>query len=395
MTTTQLHNHTTATLTDQIAEILNTPPCEAGMRLKSEVELAELLGAKPSQVRSVLTELESRDIVTRKRGSGTYLRKMPQAKATGCVNYYNGRKITASALLASTQNTSLNMKVLSSATKQFTVELWSCYRNTPFYIPTILEGITHELSRQGHRLSLHMLADNNGNKTYENKNLQTYLKQNPCDGYIVAAPWAEYFTQCSNKNDKPVIFFHPATIEKLNTQPIININTTEAIAWAINIFVDEGFSKIATFVLSGEEHCHKKDVNAYRSSISQAGLDYSQCILCPDDLDATIDKTVELMESADRPEAIYVADNYLIPGVSRGLKTVGLVPGEDVAVITHNNANSALPGNINWSCLEFNLEEYGRLLASELLRKIETPSVTLSSLAFSASWAPGDTHTLQ
>lgn len=389
-------------LAAKMAEIFNTPPCKAGMRLKSEMKMAEFLAVSLHQIRTVLNKLESQGIIIRKKGSGTYLRKMPQAESNNLEKHFNNKKLNADSLLAVTQNTSLNKKILSSqknpssTAKRRTVELWSRLDSTTFCNQTILNAMIQEFSRNGHRLSMHSLyEEDNDTPSAPPKTPNTYLKQQyPCDGYIVAASWANDFLKNAGEFEAPIIFFHPGSFKKAMLQPMIYINTEESIGRALDIFIDEAFSKIAIFILYGTNHFHRKEVNAYNYAISQANLDYSQCILCPEDLNVTIERTMELAQSPDRPEAIYVADDYLMVGVYQGLKMAGLVPGKDIAVITHSNAETVLPGNINWSRFEFNLEEFGRLIASELLRKIQNPAATLSSLGLCAKWIKGDTHTI-
>jgi len=66
---------------DELARIfeygLCIPPARTGLRLKSEPELARMLEINRMLIRSMLSDFVERDILLRRHGSGTYLRKLP------------------------------------------------------------------------------------------------------------------------------------------------------------------------------------------------------------------------------------------------------------------------------------------------------------------------------
>lgn len=66
-----------AALADQIIKLIADQSLEQGDRLPNEAELSERLGAGRSSVREAMKLLASRNIVTIKQGSGTYVSQSP------------------------------------------------------------------------------------------------------------------------------------------------------------------------------------------------------------------------------------------------------------------------------------------------------------------------------
>ena len=101
-----------------------------------------------------------------------------------------------------------------------------------------------------------------------------------------------------------------------------------------------------------------------------------------------------ILESNDRPEAIYVSDNYVLLGLIEAMEILNLCPGKDIAVITLSNRDDILPENYNWSRMEFDTVYFSQLIVNSIGHLIHNNQGFGASIALQASWKPGSTHFL-
>lgn len=73
---------------------------------------------------------------------------------------------------------------------------------------------------------------------------------------------------------------------------------------------------------------------------------------------------------------------------------MGYEPGQNLALVSHANHRSALPGGYQWSRMEFDPYMVGRLTAQSLVREVESAGDDLVSFTHNAAWRVGTTHRL-
>jgi hypothetical protein len=133
----------------------------------------------------------------------------------------------------------------------------------------------------------------------------------------------------------------------------------------------------------------------YQRAMENLGLPYRACETSPATTTGAMEATIRLLHREDPPEAVYVADDFLLIGVVQALEAEGIVPGRDIAVITLSNRGLQLPRGYNWSQLEFDPEYFGTLMVNNLCQVIQTAGAKLVSQQICATWRPGDTHILR
>ncbi len=378
-------------LAEKLLHGLQAEASSLGMRLKPESELAAALGVKLRTLRLALRELERDGIVIRRRGSGTYLRRLPEATVESTQAEAMVRQAIGGSLFAENQNPEVGSRVLASQdVKNFVFELWGNLHCTTSCNQAILSSISAELSHHGHRLSVHSLGKPGGELAL---NPGTVGKD--CDGYIVAAGWAEYFETLLEKEHAPILYFHPGSLTHVERDPMVLIDTAEAVRRAINDFIKRGIRKVGVLGLLGSGRDPDAELDAYHFAMSRADLDYRWVHQCNEELSEVIDAVLEMLESPDRPDALYVTDNVLLPGVAQALRAAKVIPGKDIAIITHNNKGEVLPRGYDWSSLEFNLDVFGRLIARQMLAIVEDGKSVEASLAIHPVWHPGITRSLE
>ena len=73
-------------VTTRMESLLSKPPSKVGLRLKSEVDLAHSFKIGRWQIRKSLEDLAEKGILVKKRGSGTYVRKIPEFQMDSDIN---------------------------------------------------------------------------------------------------------------------------------------------------------------------------------------------------------------------------------------------------------------------------------------------------------------------
>ncbi len=184
-----------------------------GDRLPSEKELSEQFGLSRQTVRHATGVLEKQKIVTRVRGSGTYI---------------------GGAYMPVRSEKYMNIAVVSTF-----------YEN--YIFPPTIRGIERVLSKNGYTMQV-SFTDNRVSR--EQKILETILKNDNIDGLIIEpaksalpSPNLKYFEQIRARHI-PIICFN-ATFENVGMQlPCVRLNDEEAGYQAARQLIDAGHKEI-------------------------------------------------------------------------------------------------------------------------------------------------------
>ena len=370
---------------------LSSPPAKVGMRLCSERELASILGEDRMKVRRALNKLAKQDILTRRHGSGTFVRKIvsfphdenspqiPQAKQLA-------KKIFASKSAGRT---------LPDRHKTFRLGLWGDLHCTTDVNSLILEGLTEKAEENGHRLGVHSLIKKE-HVPLEAEDVARQLWESPSDGYIVVMRWAQLFEQAFamvyGQTPPPVTYIFPDSCPTCRCQPLVELGTDAAVMQAVEIFAQQGYQRVGFLPMSTVVHDEQRDRKVYACALLQQDLDYQAIEFAPPSNDCIQAAMHKLLNRPQAPEALYIGDDHLLPGVAEYLARTGIVPGRDLAIITLANRGIPLANGHNWSRLEFNPRMAGRLAVESLVRVLRSAGEELCSFSHRPIWWPGDTH---
>jgi DNA-binding LacI/PurR family transcriptional regulator len=380
----------TESLAVAIEQALARPPCRAGMRLRSEEDLATALNTGRRRVRDSLLHLEQKGVLVRRRGSGTYLRRVPEAIDPLLEQPHS---ISLEQLLApdgSRPDVAGRLQA-SAVQKQLHLALWSDLQFSTPVNRLILGGMVRRADQTGHRLTLHSLLDH-ALRPLSARDIQSLIARHRSDGCLMISRWAKQFIEASDGRSPRTIFFATGT-EAVRFEPTIMLDTAGAVHRAIELLANEGFTRVALIGLGQVEgHDGTIEAQAYANAMGLRGLDYREIIGEGGGLGRTMEAVRDLFKSPRRPDAVYVADDNLLEGVEQALSMLDLIAGRDVGVITLGNAGFHLPPGTDWSRLEFNPAGFGERLIDELLRWIQVGGSLPTSLSVGASWKPETTH---
>lgn len=373
---------------------LGRAPSRAGLRLRSERELARRLGVTLYEIHASLDELVQQGCLVRRHGSGTYVRKiMPLAAPLKGIPPRWRSSLGSVATLFAPSNGRSRRQMPTGKTRRLRLALWSDIHCTTMTNRSILRGMKQRAGELGHALAVHSLVVKKDHPLAPDE-LARRLGQQMADGCLVVTRWSEQFRKAYEQNGTvraPVLYFVPGA-EPVSCEPLVQMDTEEAIHRAVRLFAAEGFKRIGMIALAAPEHPAEPEQRAYGRAMEDHGLRYRRSAAVSLKQEAVTAAMRYLMGDQGRPEAVYVANDEMLPEIAKCLADLRIVPGRDLGLITLANVGNPLPGGFDWSRLEFDPVLVGRLAVDSLVDAIQTAGYCLWSAALQARWRPGKTH---
>ena len=374
-----------------IHHVLTHPPAAVGKRLRSEQELAALLKVGRWRIRESITELVDQGVLVRRRGSGTYVRKIPSSlEATQ--ELPPGAGVEPYVFFADAAASRSTVLQATARQKQLHLSLWTDW-NVYMHatLQAIMASIVHRVQETGHHLSLHSLVERE-NVPLPSNVLAKRLTENHYDGYLVLYGWSMRFAEAMSGVTGTVLFFYHST-QVLGHPSLVTIDTEEATQRAMTLLAEEGYQRIGVLGIEDpSEPAGFKEAN-YETFMARLGLKYRAVDFTRRTSDAIWESTRKMFSRPDRPEALYVSHDHALATVVDALRTEGVEPGRNVALITLSNRGGvSLPHGYEWSRMEFDPERLGIAVVDELLRLVQSTDALPMAQTFHATWRPGKTH---
>ena len=375
---------------------LSRPPSSAGLRLRSERDLAALFETDHFKVRKSLSELVRKGVLVRRHGSGTYVRKVPKISRSFSPN---ALKIPSKSLFATDQLEQGYVPPLEPMKhqQQLHLSLWADLEPEQMASRrSLISGIASQTGRAGHILSMHSISGDDG-KMMSVPELSEQLKDNPSDGYLVGSWSADMFLEALGTDHKPIVYFSDSS-RQVTHEPMVLMDSHEAIHRGVRLLAGHGYNRIGLIGLDIPEDPAESTEpiqREYERAVSDLGFTYSTAEFAPVDINESMAATLRMLDRSEPPEAILVIDDIVLNGVAEALKTRGIVPGRNLAIIAVTNVSSKLPNGINLSRLEFDAEALGERIVNTLLGLLQTAGMRAFSSAAYVKWLPGKTHLLK
>jgi DNA-binding LacI/PurR family transcriptional regulator/DNA-binding transcriptional regulator YhcF (GntR family) len=377
-------------LADIVEYKLSQKPAQVGLRLRSENELAGLFGVNRMRLRRSLDKLVEKGILVRYHGSGTYIRRVPNVLIEPAKEIL----ISCEDILADVEQDG-NRQLPDEALPKLTLGLWSDFHlNQTRVYQALIEGMSQRCSELGHALVIGSLMKQiDVPKTPEE--LATEFQRRPCDGYLTVSRWhglfGDAYSQAYNQTRPPVVYIWPAS-KVVDCQPLVQIDSDEAVARAVRLLSGEGFKKIGLLTFVFPCHPAEQEQRIYRRAMEDAGLNYEASEAAELErlsIHRALDK---LLHRKDPIDSLYLANDEALPDVLDYLDSQHVVPGKDLGLITLSNIGNTMPPEYNWSRLEFDPTYVGQTAVDSLTRTIQSAGETIDSLSHQAAWIAGDTH---
>lgn len=378
------------------AYMLSRPPSRSGLRLRSEPELARLFNMNRQAVRRSLDGLVVEGYLTRKHGSGTYVRKVfnaQEAPSEAAVRLLC--KVVPEQIFIEDPPNSLHCpdhgkhRLKIGLPGDSALLTWA---NQAFF-----SGARSRLEALGHKAVAYSNLCYDTSAHLDTEGLARELRKCVCDGYIVECQWAERFQAAvklvaADAPLPPVTYFWPGSIA-VTHEPLIQLDTDEAVERAVRIMAANGRGRIALLTTDAPSHPASSEQERYQREMERAGLAYRCCLTIEEGfLGADLKRRLTELWERGGPDALYVSDDHFLPTLHDWMVERQLIPGRELAVICLWNRGGALPGGVDWSRMEFDPRQAGGLAVDTIVKGIDRVGEGCGSWSLQAAWIPGSTH---
>lgn len=372
-------------ITEALLRALSQPPAQAGMRLRAERELATLFKVSRPTLRRALAALEEQGILIQQQGSGTYLRRVPMANGRHRVS--TTFPVPSAEQLFAREETNESSDAAGQRNR-LKLQLWThLHRYTPS-LRLQLESFAEAAVASGHDLAV-IGASTDENVYLPPKKIASMLNATPCDGYLLDALVADHALREFEATGKPFIIF--SGTPPVRHEPAVLTDLAESIERAVPLLAREGYRRIALMSYAAADLDIQRFV--YERAMRRAGLSY-YCHLMADVASPEESRRILLLQlrGLEPPDAIYVSDDNLLPGVAKTLEDAGLTPGVNFGVITMAVSGLPLPAGFVWSQMQFRPHWYARCVLENLLGFMQSSDQEPHCEAHYHHWVPGNTH---
>lgn len=247
------------------------------------------------------------------------------------------------------------------------------------------QGITDLARENGRQLRFHAVSRKSTGRT------RWLRPSRDCAGHIVMLTEACAFQEIPDTATVPSVYVWMTNASTADFQPLIQIDMDDALKRAVSQLASQGYQRIGVFGYDQSEHNHRP---LYEATMKALSLEYRAVEFChANDRDVAV-AAAKLLDRPDPPQAIYVNDDVVMRSLLPVLEARNLVPGKNLALITHSNYGRPLPKGYRWTRMEFNPYMIGRLSMECLERAIASGGNELLSFSQQAAFKPGTTHFL-
>ncbi len=385
-------------LYDIFSFMLSRPPCSSGLRLRSEPELARIFGVPRQTVRRALDVFVNDGYLSRKHGSGTYVRKVysqENAMPEEQVRKISGEIIPEQLFIDNAQQ-------LTHCPEQKKHQLSIGISGDPALLlranNLIYSGICKRLKEHGCKAVPYSQLSYDTTRIKDADELVKEISSHQCDGYLIEYWWADLFKEVFNRvfgenSNIPVTYFWNGSID-IELEPLVKIDTDEALSRAMRKFIRNNYKKIAIIVMNRSRHSPFAEINLYRQSLAEANLDFQAILQVKDIVGTGLKEQLDHIWKTNRPDAIYVADDHFLSVLYEWMSENKIIPGKNLAVITLWNNGGPFPGDIDWSRMQFDPRQVGYMAVDNIVKSIQSTREDVCSFSHQAKWIAGETINL-
>lgn len=381
--------------TDQVMAIfeyaLSMPDAEPRRRLRSERDLAAALQVGRRQVNEALVELARRGVLARERGSGTYIIRRVSLSESQLAA---AREAWEAGPVRDVE--AIFLPVMAPAptptVSQHALRLCLCgdWLNSSPVHQLIVQRMIDAVQQRGHLLTIISVLGAR-DKPLTPEQLQVRLRAETADGYLVVDRWGHLFLRALGEQAHPPVIFCGQTCG-FRHEPAVGVCNVDLIPRVLRHFGDQGYSRIAMLGYHSAASPIELQQDAYERAADGLGMTYRRCHFVPlGDMRPSTSVRQLLAAGPDRPEAIYLADEFLAPALLEAAESMGIVFGRDMGLICLTNRGLGhLPQE--WSRFEIDIKLAGELAVEMLLRAIHRGDELPSNLLLHPRWLPRQTH---
>jgi LacI family transcriptional regulator, galactose operon repressor len=234
------------------------------------------------------------------------------------------------------------------------------------FTPPIVRGIQDYLNEHGF---LSLIVNSDWDPDQEQAAIKTLLSR-PVDGIIFVEYSHQTTSDVLEQSNKPRVFVH-----RLFGSPIKNSVVPDdyyGASLATEHLINLGHRRIG--YINGPENWHtcRARLSGYQNTLASHNLVFDAALVQPGDweLESGYGAAENLLKLAERPTAIFAANDQMALGAIYAIQDAGLRVPEDVAVVGYDNRNFTKTVRPSITTVNMPVIEMGGVAAELLLRQI-------------------------
>lgn len=313
-----------------------------GQKLYSENELSKMFGLSRQTVRHAISVLEQAGVVNRVQGSGTYISDRRTGKMENC------------------NRIALIMTYVDG-----------------YIFPRTIRKMENVLFEHGYSVQI---AFTNNRIERERIILEDILKRDEVAGIIaeptksgIPNPDLDLYQKILKKKI-PLLFIN-GFYEKLHA-PHVSMNDRCAGKAATKLLIDKGHRKIAGMFKLDDIQGHNR-YSGFMEAINEAGLvcrDHNVIWFDTEDIENLEQLKSKIMQRIQGCTALVVYNDEVAYELVHLFKNIGLRVPEDLSIVSIDDSELAVLGEVNLSSVPYPMERLGEKAAKNMLQMIQNPA---------------------
>jgi DNA-binding LacI/PurR family transcriptional regulator len=249
-------------------------------------------------------------------------------------------------------------------------------RTIGLIIPDVANPFFAEIARSvedhGRKLGFNLLICNTDNNPDTEEMYLSLLKQKSVDGIIIGTTTQNYSALKNLLQEHFSIALIAQDIPEL-TIDVVSVDDFLGGYMATSHLVSLGHKKIAIMLGNMSRTSDKYRLQAYRQVLEENGLDFDEELVIHTDYSMENGKraALELLQSPQRPTAIFACFDALAIGVYQAARELGLSIPNDLSVIGFDNTILAAIVDPPLTTIAQPIHEMGRQVMNLLVQEIE------------------------
>ncbi len=374
---------------------LSCSAAKTGIRLKSEPELSKMLGVGRQRIRGVINDLVERGFLSRKHGSGTFVRKAYSGELKNDPEYFiKPFGVIPDAVFEADPSRSTICPDEEMQRLRIGVQVDHAVDNGVNYC--LFQFLCEKIEAAGH-YPVKYYGREERHKTV--KEYATYLLELGCDGFLhnIMKPksFQQALAEAYPKQHMPVNYIASGQND-LCMQSVALMDVYESISRGTRILLEKGYEKIALIMRPGWGSEYPAPINIFLQTLNNNHVNhYHESILIntnvTPDFSVALNLSLDALFIRNQPDALLVMDDHFLPGTRDFLREKGFKVGKDIGVLALTN--KCLPSNddVDWSRLELDPQLLAEAAVRNILDMIMNNDGVSRVYCQVASWIPGNT----
>ena len=250
----------------------------------------------------------------------------------GYISEKTRRKVEAAVLELDYIPNSLGPSLRSKRTQTLALVLSDI--TNPFWT-TVARGVEDAANKQGY----HIIIGNTDESAEKEEEYLLFLMKKQVDGFLFVPASFNVSNTLQKRRVPFVILDRRFPSDQVDS---VRCDSVDGAYRLTKHLIELGHRRIA-IITGRQDHTTAIDrVEGYQQALNEAHVDVTQIYWGEYTQQAGYDNTVNILQTAPRPTAIFAANNFIAIGIMRALRDAGLRVPEDMSLVTFDDLPAAI-----------------------------------------------------